>query len=302
MAVSYLARAGRRTAAEPAPGVRPAMPSRSPIVEADQRLNVDAFAQHFGAWPAAPPIAEEREAPGEVQEAGVVPEPRSNRPLRRRIAATRAGTSRVREADVPDQQPPMAPPIRRVTQSDVTPERQRPIVREIRRARRANRESSDAPQRESSGALHRTPGEPAHRRHLLPSATIFRETHTVTPGSTQAGGREHARVDTTPRASLEPSMKSVLEAVKRATSWIEAGERRAEPSDDASRLRSSARAEDARALVRRRQTVTHLEIGRIDVEVVAPTKPAPPASRSQSALPSSGALGVSRPVFGWRQR
>src|SRR5688572_16560344 len=98
MAVSYLARAGRRALAEPVALVRPAMPSRSPVAEVDQRLNVDAFAQHFGARAAWAPRAEGIDAAEDVQGRTPAPQRASNRVPRQRIATRRVAASDSGEA------------------------------------------------------------------------------------------------------------------------------------------------------------------------------------------------------------
>ena len=300
MAVTYLARAGRRSLAQPATGVRPAMPSRSPVADVDQRLNVDAFARHFGARPAAPPVAEDIEAPAAVRQTGIVPEPASRRVPAKRIAARR--TSRSQDVDGGSTELPFPPSARNTAPAEVTPAQERKTVPERQRAKRAARESGDAAEHERSGDSLRTSADGSRRRHVRPPAEIVRETHTVTSVRRDRDARDRARDNAPPRAALEPSMKSVLDAVKRATSWIEAGEQRGERSRHAGPPAPPAPAPQARALARRPSPVTHLEIGRIDVEMVGPRKPAAPAPRAQAAAPSSGSPGTSRPVFGWRQR
>jgi hypothetical protein len=300
MAVTYLARAGRRTLAEPSTGVRPAMPSRSPVADVDQRLNVDAFARHFGARPAAPPAAEDIEEPEEVRPTGIVPEPVSRRVPAKRIAAGRASSSQ--DVNGGSTEPRFAPSARTVAAAEVTPTQERKTVPERPRAKRAARERRDAAEHERSSDSQRISADPSRRRDLRSPVEIVRETHTVTSVRQERDVRDRARGDAPPRAALEPSMKSVLEAVKRAASWIEAGERRGEQSRAASPPDPPAPAPQARALARRPPPVTHLEIGRIDVEVVGPAKPAAPASRAQAGAPSSSAPGMSKSVFGWRQR
>src|SRR5262245_32810229 len=60
--VKYLRRAARRLAtvgaSDGVASVRPAIPSRSPLAEADQRLNLDSFAERFNA-----PLVPESTAP-----------------------------------------------------------------------------------------------------------------------------------------------------------------------------------------------------------------------------------------------
>jgi len=296
MAVSYLARAGRRALAEPAAVVRPAMPSRSPVAEVDQRLNIDAFARHLAPQHAARSAAEALEAPEEVLETGIVPEIKRTR--RRRSTARRGGAAHDIEAEGTAAQSRPMHSIPGAPTTDAAPARG-PGVAEGRRSAPATGASTEAVARERPGDSHRTPAEPSPRAQALPPREIVRETRTVTSARPD-DARERARLDTPP-ASLEPSMTSVLDAVQRATSWIEAGERRIERPRKAAPVRAPAPAPPARAQTRRPAPVTHLEIGRIEVEVVGAAKPAAPPSRPHAAASTGSSPGASRP-FGWRQR
>jgi hypothetical protein len=273
------------------------MPSRSPVAEVDQRLNIDAFAQHLASRHAAPSVAEEIEAPERVHETGIVPEAASTRTRRKRSAARRAGAAHEIEAERTAAQPRPMHPIPKAAPMDAASARGEAITKR-RRATPAIRESTEAVARERPGDSHRASAEPSRRAPALSSAEIVGETRTAARARPD-DARERARRDPPP-ASLEPSMKSVLDAVKRATSWIEAGERR-ERSRETAPLRPAAPAPPSRAHGRRPAPVTHLEIGRIEVEVVAPAKPAAPASRPHATAATSGSPAASRP-FGWRQR
>ena len=298
MAVNYLARAGRRVSAEPAPRVRPAMPIRSPVVAADQRLNFDAFAQHVDARFPRTPAPEEGEVAGELQDPTSELQPRVNDQRRARVER-RLGAS-PRDAVRPGTQPPVVPPIREVAPHRRPDEHERADASEFLRPRTASGYFPEAPEPRKPDVRHQTPGEPAERHQRAWPTQIVHETHTITPATPQPGRGETAPDGTIASASVEPSVKRVLDAVKRATSWIEAEQRPAGRSQEENRIRSSSQPQDAPVRVRSMPAVTHLEIGRIDVEVVGPATPAVP-SRSQGA-PSSASLVSSRPVFGWRQR
>jgi hypothetical protein len=58
----------------------------------------------------------------------------------------------------------------------------------------------------------------------------------------------------------------------------------------------------ARATPRDTRPVTHLEIGKIEVEVVAPPKPARTSAPPRPARESDGFGRALRQTFGWRQR
>jgi hypothetical protein len=155
-------------------------------------------------------------------------------------------------------------------------------VAHVDRAASSSVEPRSAPHDAHPPASDDAPRALARRASVLPS---------VDAGSRNAN-----------RTELEPSMSKVLEAVRRATSWIEAGQRRQGRHEDDGRVRPIAHTRDARTASRHTAPVTHLEIGRIEVEVVPPAKPAAPSPRATSTPTSRAPLVTPGPAFGWRQR
>ena len=324
--MTYLQKAAHRLAtvgaSDGAASVRPAIPSRSPLALADQRLNLDSFAEGFHA-PIVPgraaPLLDEAEAaatppPGRQPEerlgaagppaSDARPAPRAPRPGAH-SQPTKTEPAGSRRRAVPPQAPtrpgaPAAPPAERSVHGDrETPAA--PLQAPDRPARRANALPSPSPPAPTEA------GRP--RSRLAPAAD---ESRTSAPGRARA-----ASADLTGGAgppAREAAAQPMLHALSRAMSWVEG---QPQPGPELGRVegrRTPAAVarpsfggtlpmRPARAAARERaQPVTHLEIGRIEVEIVPPPKAAPPAASHRTTPKANGPGGARRQPFGWRQR
>ena len=326
MGVTYLQRAARRLATVGTPdgaaSVRPAIPSRSPLALADQRLNLDSFAERFHA-----PLVSERATPM-TDEAGAAttppPERRPEEPLEAapRPAADARPAPRAPRPGVHRQ--PTRTEVAGSGRRDVPPqaptEPDPPAARPARRSARGDREPPAAPVRR--------PGRPARPATASPSPSPPARTEAARPRSRPAPAADEGRApapepvraasaDVTGGAAPpagDAAAQPMLHALSRAMSWVEGQpHRRPErervegwgtpaavarpPSGDIVPMRP------ARAAARERaQPVTHLEIGRIEVEIVPPPTPAPQVASHRSPPRTNGPGGARRQPFGWRQR
>lgn len=315
MGMKYLMRAARRlsTAIAPAAGapkLRPAMPSRSPLAEADQRLNIDSFAAHFDV-----PSARERpEAAGEnepvapsdsnphgpiegprapMDEARIVP-PGPGMPAVRTESKRESVLARARRVNEPPRQalPPSAARLTR-PQAQTAAGDSGTLVPE---------KPAPSPDRPAAGPPDRrvnSPPEPAAGARPLPGNLRREPPH--------AAARE-------PAAPGERPADPMMDALSRAMRWVEGRpstsgkEERVERRPDAApqapqaRLGEIAKARPLRPPLRDARPITHLEIGKIEVEVVQPVKPASSGAAPRPGQKAAGFPNTSRRAFGWRQR
>jgi hypothetical protein len=311
--MKYLMRAARRLASAEASSVRPAIPSRSPVAEADQRLNVDSIAGRFEA-----PVPQARPEPsrelaepwpvsgsdGEVEgrpEPGPPPSPAAElaQPV---IPARRPGSRNVTRPSVPRNSGRQ----RSASTSSSSTTR---LARAHERADGSDphplsvRETTTAqPDRERSV-------RPALRRNGLPDpgAPATRNPHLGQPRMKPVGAAREAQ------PAREEAAKSVEKALNRAMSWVTGQARRSGASERAEDRGTSASrpprtrhgetppARPVRTAPRDTRPITHLEIGTIEVDIAPPVSPTRhAASRLRPATTGSGTAW--RPPFGWRQR
>jgi hypothetical protein len=310
VAVTYLQRAARRLAtlgvSDGAASARPAIRSHSPLAEADQRLNLDSFAERFNAplvsGPTAPMLEEEAATtpPPERQpekgheaahppSANARPAPRAPRPGIQREATKPARAGSKRRAV-----PPQAS-TRPGTRDD-------PLAQ---RSAHGHPETPAAPLRPSN--------RPARRRaNALPAPAAD---HGRAPAPEHARAASASVTGGAGPAAREAATQPMLDALSRAMSWVE-GQPGRGPEQERERVEEqrtpaavarppfgeSSPMRPARAAARGRAPVTHLEIGRIEVEIVAPPKPAPQAAPPRPVPKTNGPGSAQRRPFGWRQR
>lgn len=308
--MKYLVRAARRLSTAGAPQVRPAMPSRSPLAEADQRLNIDSFAAHFDV-----PVAPERPAPA----------PEENEPVAsrgsdrtRHPAAERPPSPAIASAVAPSD--PVVPAVQPTPKSENAPARGRPgreapaqasppsTMRASRPQKQAAARDSEPPSFAENATVppdRRPPEPPARRVNALPDPAT---------AEGRSPARDRSRMEPVNAAKQERALESERaadSALNRAMRWVEGrsreaerGERRKASSSPGSQPRLGERVEarPVRATLRDTRPITHLEIGKIEVEVVPPVKPAQNAAPPRPGPKRAGLSGPSRPPFGWRQR
>jgi hypothetical protein len=319
--MKYLARAARRLETGAATA-RPAIPSRSPLAEADQRLNLDSFASRFDLphvkGQSATSLAADElldasfDAPfGETESDAARHDEAQGATRAGRSAASRAADRERPRGHAADADA-RVPPGRETPAHGLAQTRARTTRRD---ERPAGDESESSPAREMSNEA-RTPeaeGPPRRRANALPDPS-GEEGRAVARGSdgVESSGALKAR-----QARANEAAESVFEALSRAMSWVESGARRAldaergdEQAAQAVRPATPPRARPveaspqwpARATPRDTRPVTHLEIGKIEVEVVAPPRPARTPAPPRPAQSSDGFGKALRQTFGWRQR
>jgi hypothetical protein len=319
--MKYLMRAAQRLSNAGPLRTRPAIPSRSPLAEADQRLNIDSFAEKFEAPLHPPAIAlPEDEAPASLTSpalTGSAPGIRSDPAGEGAPPSTSEGQSESVERLVPASR---TAPRRETGQTLPTGDSpageasERGTPASINRTTRQNQPVRDepvtAPPREETAATadQVKTARPARRVNPLPDPL---------------GADEMSRVSDRSRAESLGSMRDieaqdgsaerVFEALNRAMSWVAgsgsagAAEKKATPAPSSqSRFPSTVQSvQPARAASGDTRPITHLEIGKIEVEVVSPVKPAraaaPPRTGSQ-ATGHGSSWRSTRQTFGWRQR
>lgn len=314
--MKYLMRAARRLSTAGAPQVRPAMPSRSPLAEADQRLNIDSFSAHFDL----PVVPERAQAAPEEDEPAL--RSGSARARRRHPAAEMPPSPAVGPALAPSK--PVVPSVQPKPQSENAPARgksggkalakTRPPSqrRAVRLPQPAAARGSEPPSFSDKATVlpdRRGPEVPARRVTGLPdAATAEDRSLAAEPLRREPANRVKGA------AEREPGADTAMDALSRAMSWVdgqgrrsreaERGERRKESSSPGSQPRLGERVEarPLRAILRDTRPITHLEIGKIEVEVVPSAKPAQNAAPTRPSPKTTGFSGPSRPVFGWRQR
>jgi hypothetical protein len=318
MALNYLARAARRGLAERQPtpqrpragSLKPATPSRSPLAEADQRLHLDFFAQAHLALPGGassgdgPPL-ESLETGGPVHPLDPAP-PAAQTAPRETARETTGWTSFAR---------PKRPAAERPAKRRAGEPFERPsAVQQPRQARTSDRVESPRPPAA-------TPTGRVEARHSTPDPQRLRATSSQRP--IEAPG-----TSLTPVESRAPAADRLLAALASAKRWVTAS-----PADSrfVPQAVSAPRPEPFRAAAVQPaladatnrspametapwrapaephppvQPLTRVEIGSIEVEVVAPVKTAsqqaPRRASSRASAPSS--MGRQATPFGWRQR
>ncbi|MEX2261859.1 MAG: hypothetical protein WD696_07895 [Bryobacteraceae bacterium] len=117
-----------------------------------------------------------------------------------------------------------------------------------------------------------------------------------------------------PAPQRERAADAAMDALSRAMRWVEGRsgnareEARGERGKDSSSQRPQARlgetinARPLRPALRDMRPITHLEIGKIEVEVVSPVKSAQGAAAPRPSPKAAGFRSASRRGFGWRQR
>lgn len=317
MGIKYLVKAARRFSTTGAPQVRPAMPSRSPLAEADQRLNIDSFSAHFDL----PVLPERTEAASEDEPAL---QSGSARARRRHPAAEIPPSPAVGLSLAPSK--PIVPSVQPKPQSENAPAPGKSDGKALARTwppstRRAVRlpqpaaaRGSETPSFSDKATVlpdRRGSEVPARRVTGLPDpATAEDRSLAADPLRMEpANGVKQKRA-----AEREPAADTAMDALSRAMSWVdgqgrrsreaERGKRRKDPSSPGPQLRLGelVEARPVRATLRDTRPITHLEIGTIEVEVVPPAKPAQNAAATRPSPKTAGLSGPSRPLFGWRQR
>jgi hypothetical protein len=163
---------------------------------------------------------------------------------------------------------------------------------------------------ETPAAQRQAPDRPSRRRVnalSAPAADLGRA-----PAPEQARAASASLTGGAGPAARDAAAQPMLDALSRAMSWVEG-----QPDQGTERERVGARGTPAAVArppfreslpswparaVRGRAPVTQLEIGRIEVEIVAPPKPAPQAAPPRPAPKTNSPASASRQPFGWRQR
>lgn len=307
----YLMRAAQRLSTAPTPTLRPAMPSRSPVAEADQRFNLDAFAAHFDMPAAGAGTAPEFEE--SEPEAFGDPEPIRGE---RRAAETpmRAGA----EPGVPafgskrqiGQAPASSETIRGVPAQASPPS----AGRSVQAQKPAMTRESGFPFAPQKPAIPPgRPGKPGPRGRRV-NALFEAETPETRDFQPHPSASQAAHPATRGRtAEHERSADPVMDALHRAMSWVDGQPRRSRTEDPGEsrnpyaprwqgRQNELAPAPPAGEPARNSRSVTHLEIGKIEVEIVPPAKPVQHATTPRTGPGAASSGSASRRTFGWRQR
>lgn len=316
--MKYLMRAARRlsTTGAPAAGaakLRPAMPSRSPLAEADQRLNIDWFAEHFDV----PAVRERSEAAGENEpvapsasdRSGSLASERSPSPMGEPRIASEPTIPAVPSASESESAPARAKP------AGATPRQESPrsAARLTRRQTQTAAGDSETPVQEKPmpSPDRRAAGPPSRRGKSLPDPAAA-EGSRPAPGSLRMEPASAAAREPAPQR--ERVANSAMDALSRAMRWVEGrsrtsreeerGERRKDSSSQRpqARLGEMVEARPLRPAPRDVRPITHLEIGKIEVEVVPPAKSAQGAAAPRPSPKAGGSRSAPRRGFGWRQR
>lgn len=317
--MNYLMRAAQRLSTVVAPKVRPAMPSRSPVAEADQRLNIDTFAARFDVAVVPEPIAP---APEENEGAAFSG---SDRTIREYRAAQRPTSPGLEPAIAPSD--PVVPAVQSKPQSDNAPARGEPsravpaqpsppsTTHPARPREQAPARDSVSPSFPGKATVlpdQRTTPEPQTRRvkALFDSATV----------ESRGRASDRSRMDPASAETQERVLErdraadTVMEALNRTMLWVEGqtrrsrevgrGERARDSSSPGSqpRLGEPVQARPIREAPRDSKPITHLEIGKIEVEVVPPAKPPQNVAPARPGPKPVSSNSASRQTFGWRQR
>ncbi len=311
--MKYLMKAARRLSTPATPKARPAMPSRSPVAEADQRLNIDAFAARFDvAGIAEPPVAEEEKpAPSDDPE-----EPRRGDPAVKRPTSPAIGPSQAVIPAVQSMPRLESAPARRGSGHEAS-ERALPqtIVRSPSLRNEPVARDPGPPyfsEKTTSPPHKRTTPEPQARRVGASPEPVTAEPRSPAPDRSPM---KTANAETRERAPVrQPAANTMMDALNQALSWIERrdrdrreiehSERVSHPSSPRSqaRLGEMVHARPVRAAPQDNRPITHLEIGKIEVEVVPPGPPPQNAVPRRPGPKTLFAGSTPRQTFGWRQR
>jgi hypothetical protein len=283
--------------------VRPAIPSRSPLAEADQRFNLDSFAERLNA-----PLVPEPTAPMIDEEQAAAASPPERQPEERHEAA-RPPSSNGRPASPAPRPGGHSEPVkteRAGTKRRVTPPHA-PTQPDTHAGPPAQRSAHGHP--EAPAAPLQPSDRPARRANTWP-APAADQGYAPAPERARAASVRVAGGARPP--ARDEAAQPMLDALSHAMSWVE-GQPHRRPERERVEERGtpaavalppsgeSAPTRPARA-ARGRAPVTHLEIGRIEVEIVPPPKPAPQAAPHRTAPKTNGAGSAVRQPFGWRQR
>lgn len=311
--MKYLMRAAQRVATTGSPKVRPAMPSRSPIAEADQRLNIDSFAAHFDV-----PVVPERTAPVVEEEQERTALRGSGRPVKRYPATEKQASLAVEPTIVLAE--PVVPTVQLKPRTENAPARGK-HGREAPARALAPSTTFAGPQQQLVPRDFEPPSFP-EKATVLPDRPSRRANALPDPANVESRSPipDRSRMEPVNAATQERALEresaadTLMDALNRAISWVE---RQARPSQDAKRAESPTDSSPVRSqprlgemvqvrplrqALRDSRPITHLEIGKIEVEVVPPAKPAQNAASPRPSPKTTGFSGPSRPVFGWRQR
>ncbi|MDT5156593.1 MAG: hypothetical protein QOH51_950 [Acidobacteriota bacterium] len=303
----YLLRAALRTLTDGVMQARPALPSRSPLAEADQRLNLDSFASQFASSSTRERNTQPLEEEGpdsqtfsdwqamRSNDAGSQPSPTGEHEGKVRRITSRSETMQTETREKAERERPSHASTQ--SEAHAAPSRERPVHR-----------VSD-----TSAASQKSSARPTRRANALP-APAFAEGHTPAPERARAealrvAGREPSA------AATEAASETLLSALSRAMSWVEGQSPRTReavrsdervpspPAAPRSRSGETLPAWPGPATPRDRRPITHLEIGKIEVEVIPPAKPVQNTAPSRPAGPkTTGFSSALRQSFGWRQR
>ena len=313
MGMKYLMRAARRLPS-PVPGaakLRPAMPSRSPLAEADQRLNIDWFAEHFDvpvAREKTEPVGDEPLASGASERPGSVGSERSPSPMGEpRIAPAELGIPAVRGAT--ESESARANPAGEPPRQASPPSAAR--LKGPRTQAAAGDPGTPVAEKPIPSPDRRVAGPPSRRAKSLPDPGAA-EGRRPAPGSVHMESASAAAREPAPQR--ERAADPTMDALSRAMRWVE-GQSRNSPHEERGehrkdspsqrpqpRLGEMVEARPLRAAPRDLPPVTHLEIGRIEIEVAAPVKSAQGAAAPRPRPKAAGSRSASRRAFGWRQR
>lgn len=312
--MSYLQRAARRLASDGASdggaNVRPAIRSRSPLAEADQRLHLDPFAESFTTVVTGTTTAP---GTGKAEPAAVSP-PGRQQEERRPAPVLSFSAGRAPSARPAPPAGPAPPAQPREVRSEPTTTARAGERRRQAPPQRPTRPDTDVAQ----PAQHLAHGHPGTSAPLPASSGAAGRADAV-PAPTVRGRR--APEPDGPRATSERVVgaagspahdevaQPILHALGRALSWVE-GQPQPRPDPERSEgptavrpaLRDSTATRPVRAMTPGPGPVTRLEIGKIEVEVVPPPKPVPPAAPARPAGTTKGTGSAHRQPFGWRQR
>jgi hypothetical protein len=318
--VTYLSRTAQRISPSARPAARPVMPSRSPLAAADQRLNIDSFASRFGMRvDSSPPPASPAELEPQLEESSeqhTDADAAKSRPARSQQA--RPPENAVPAADDGSFANPSHPRERRAEIREAPVGRRPSIPPPAARSLPPAGNRKPEPERVTSNDRPDSASDPFHR-------PAVRDDSPALEGPVRRSPRNPLQpaavepVIAPPPAAGRRSPDNVLDAVNRTLAWVEAGaresrekERTAAGSPDRRAARwegpqprpgENVRARPSRASAREARPITHLEIGKIEVEIVQPEKPAANAARARSGPTStSGPTSAPPYKFGWRQR
>lgn len=314
--MSYLARLVQRfeSGAEASP-VSPAMPSRSPLAAADQRLNLDGFAAQIPPPPSGDgPLADPDHSFGEPGFDSAVE--RTSQPTTDFGARGEPSASPFQdEGAAQDRSVQPASPQSKTAAPTASPSPEKPEIGESFRIEPLPETlHSDRRDRET------TPGSKPGPTFTTAFATTNGNAEPPTSERTERAQQLETLVPQSllddpfePSSSPEalPNVGPLNDALRRAAAWVEAG---AEPTAAPAPFRPERRRADDRQLTtatpvapppappaRHTRAAATVEIGTIEIEILPP--PSAPRTAAQRSRPAPRSAPP-RPAraFGWRQR